>query len=180
MRAIMEDPQPPALFFIAIELAYSSIAPSTRSVRAATALDRHSHASAAHQQRHDGEQHGSRGTGQRQLSDILHIQHGSGGIRSGVIFRLDLMKGIRFESDETFICDLHLESDLEVLGVAGRSLSLHNRVGSCRKTRDLHQTIILSSELLGISLIGNKRPRTVLSLLKELALRILDNELGAG
>ena len=93
---------------------------------------------------------------------------------------MDLTKGIRLEGDETFICDLHIESDPEVLGVAGRSLSLHNRVGSCRKTRDLHQTIIPSNELLGIILIGNKRPRTVLSLLKELALRILDNELGAG
>ena len=151
-----------------------------RSVRAATALDRHSHASATHQQRHDREQHGSRSTSQRQLSDRLDVQHGSGGIRSGVIDRLDLTKGIRLEGDETFICDLHIESDPEVLGVIGRSLSLHNRVGSCRKTRDLHQTIILSSERLGIILIGNKRPRTVLSLLKELALRILDNELGAG
>ena len=68
-----------------------------RSVRAATALDRHSHASATHQQRHDREQHGSRSTSQRQLSDILHVQHGSGGIRSGVIDRLDLTKGILFE-----------------------------------------------------------------------------------
>lgn len=72
-----------------------------RSVRAATTLDRHSHASATHQQRHDGEQHGSRGTGQRQLSDRLDVQHGSGGIRSGVIDRLDLTKGIRLEGDET-------------------------------------------------------------------------------
>ena len=86
-----------------------------RSVRAATTLDRHSHASATHQQRHDGEQHGSRGTGQRQLSDRLDVQHGSGGIRSGVIDRLDLTKGIRLEGDETFICDLHIESDPEVL-----------------------------------------------------------------
>ena len=151
-----------------------------RSVRAATTLDRHSHASATHQQRHDGEQHGSRGTGQRQLSDRLDVQHGSGGIRSGVIDRLDLTKGIRLEGDETFICDLHIESDPEVLGVIGRSLSLHNRVGSCRKTATFTKPSILSSERLGIILIGNKRPRTVLSLLKELALRILDNELGAG
>ena len=69
----MEDPQPPALFFIAIELAYSSLAPSTRSVRAATALDRHGNTGATHQQRHDREQHGSRGTSQRQLSDILDV-----------------------------------------------------------------------------------------------------------
>ena len=180
MRAIMEHPQPPALTFIVRESIHNSFTSNTRSVHAATALDRHGNTGTAHQQRHDGEQHGSRGTGQRQLSDILHIQHGSGGIRSGVIVRLDLMKGIRYESDETFTCDLHIESDPEVLGVAGRSLSLHNRVGSCRKTRDLHQTIIPSNELLGIILIGNKRPRTALSLLKELALRILDNELGAG
>ena len=73
MRAIMEDPQPPALFLIAIELACSSLAPSTRSVRAATALDRHGNTGTAHQQRHDREQHGSRGTSQRQLSDILDV-----------------------------------------------------------------------------------------------------------
>ena len=151
-----------------------------RSVRAATTLARHGHASATLQQHNDGEQHGTSATGQQQQTDRLDVQHGSGGIRSGVIDRLDLTKGIRLEGDETFICDLHIESDPEVLGVAGRSLSLHNRVGSRRKTRDLHQTIILSSERLGIILIGNKRPRTVLSLLKELALRILDNELGAG
>ena len=58
-------------------------------VRTLTALNRNGYTGTGHEQRHDGEQRGARSTGERQLSDGLHVLHG-GDLAAGR--RSDLME----------------------------------------------------------------------------------------